>query len=323
MPLPVPARLGLGGTLSLLASSASEAMSTGRLLAGRLPDERAITDLLFLAIAGSVSGSRALVDLRSRERRTGADALLVVRYASGAVSSYAAQAKVLASHIQGRPQEPAPTPHYPELGHVSQGGVRQYDQLLAACAPGGALAGWVPIHLFYNELIAGVSAAAWSCPSVFPGDPTEFGVTFARTEDVKVIADSRLALTLRGGGRARFPLALVAPCCRPWLCLLCADRDGACANTGGRWPPRPTLSRKAAFNDEGAKPDDEFEPAPWPEDADEPSQLSWRDGGLAAALLALTGPEISDGLVVEVREQVRKVARTALVIDLAATEHDR
>lgn len=208
-----------------------------------------------------------------------------------------------------------PIPHYPELGHLAQGGQRQYDQLLASCAPGGALAGWVPIHLFYNELIDSVPSASWACFSVFPGDETEIGVTFARTEDVKVIADARLALTIRGGGRAQFPLAQFAPCSRPWLCLLCADRDGACANVGGAWPPRPLLARGSPFNDEGAKPDDDFEPAPWPEDTGEAGPLGYADG-LAEALLSLTWADVSDGQIIEVREQVRKVARTALVIDL-------
>jgi hypothetical protein len=152
MPLSVPRQLGLGGALSVLASATSEAMQQGREGSGRLPDERFHTDNVFNSIGEYVVRSRAFVNLRTRERTTGADALMVISGPTG-VWRYAIQAKSLVSHIQDDVDRDADPPHYAELDHPTSDGRQQYDLLLDACARGGDLDGFVPIHLFYNELL--------------------------------------------------------------------------------------------------------------------------------------------------------------------------
>ena len=114
MPLSVPKELGLGGALSVLASATAEAMREGRAGSGRLPDERFHTDNVFISISTYVAPSRALTDLRTRERTTGADALLFLVTPSG-IWRYAIQAKNLVSHIQADVGRDANPPHYKQL----------------------------------------------------------------------------------------------------------------------------------------------------------------------------------------------------------------
>ena len=62
-----------------------------------------------------------------------------------------------------------------QLGHRAADGRLQYDLLLNACATGSVLEGYVPIHLFYNELTVPFDTThGWGCESVFPGDRSEF-----------------------------------------------------------------------------------------------------------------------------------------------------
>lgn len=219
------------------------------------------------------------------------------------------------SHVQDDVDRDADPPHYPQLDHPTRDGRQQYDLLLAACAPGGALAGYVPVHLFYNELPASFQTpSGWVCDSVFPGDRTEFGVTYARTEDVKVIADARLALAIRGAGRARFPYDLFREVSRPWLCLLCTTGAGC---HGGAitspWPPQ--LSRDEPPDSGGFPPRTTFTPAAWPDAPVDPTP--WTpdsDDRLTATLLsALT--EGDAWTLKEARDAARPYARAVLVVE--------
>ena len=314
MPLSVPKELGLGGTMSVLASATAEAMREGREGNGRLPDERFHTDNIFNSISAYVPRARVLTDLRTRERTTGADALLVI-VMPGGVWRYAIQAKNLMSHVQDDVSRDADPPHYAHLGHRSAGGRRQYDLLLSACANGSVLRGYAPIHLFYNELtVAFDTSHGWGCESVFPGDRSEFGVTFARTEDIKVIADARLALNIRG--RARFPYDLFRSVSRPWLCLLCTPGTGCNCAGGAPWPPRGS---DGPIDSGGFGPRPKFSPEPPPDAPIEPVPWTPTAGDAATeamlGLLRADGPSAWEGA----RDAVRPLARAALIVDVSRT----
>jgi hypothetical protein len=292
-------------------------MRQGREGSGRLPDERFHTDSIFGSISAYVPDSRVLTNLRTRERTTGADALLLIRTATG-VWRFAIQAKGLMSHLQADPEQDADPPHYPQVGHQAANGRQQYDLLLQACSAGGPLAGFVPVHLFYNELTSRFDTnGAWLCRSVFPGDPTEYGVTYARTEDVKVIADGRMALNIRG--HARFPYDLFRGVSRPWLCVLC-PAGGGCSCQGvpdGPWPPR--LDRDAPIDTSGFSPRTDFVPEPWPNEPIDPT--AWTDdSAVEDVATAAMVDALLEGTVPRAREVVRPLARTALIVDVTAEE---
>jgi hypothetical protein len=293
-------------------------MQQARRGSGRLPDERFHTDNLFNSIAQYVARSRAFTNLRTRERTTGADALMVISGPTG-VWRYAIQAKSLISHIQGDVARDADPPHYARLDHPTRDGRQQYDLLLAACAPGGELQGYVPIHVFYNELtIPFLTPGEWACESVFPGDRGEFGVTYARTEDVKVIADARLGLKLQR--RARFPSHLFHDVSRPWLCLLCT-LGGGCTSGSRSSPWPPLLARDEIVGNAGLDPRPEFTPGDWPDRPIQPEPWTSSSDDDVTATLLRTLTEDDAVRLQSARDVVRPYARAALVAESSPATH--
>jgi hypothetical protein len=214
----------------------------------------------------------------------------------------------------GRDADP---PHYTQVDHQSADGRQQYDLLLNACTIGSELEGYVPIHLFYNELTVPFDTSeGWRCDSVFPGDPSEFGVTFARTEDIKVIADARLALNIRG--RARFPYDLFRGVSRPWLCLLCTT-GGGCRNGAHGTPWPPMLARNSPTDSGGFGSRPNFSPEPWPDAPIEPR--AWTPSSDDAATEAMYGVLLEPGSAAleAARDAVRPFARAALIVDISAS----
>ena len=318
------ARLGLGGALSVLAHQTNTSMRRGRINSGRPPDERFFTDGHFNDIGAWVAGSRAIVNLRTYESDTGADAFIMIRYPNGKWWGFAIQAKRLVSHKSADVTALARPPHYADLDYPPESGRKQYDRLLTSCTSGRFFDGCFPIYLFYNELTNEFPRSGWACESVFPGDPGEFGCTVARAEDVKIVADQQHAK--RVPGRATFPIDKFTEISRPWLCLLCFEGQGHCAattrQTRGRLAPKGSVLRPLL-----PRPDAEPESTrriaePWPE-MPSPRPLTPEDLSGGVAVLTRLIAEPSSRPNAEERALLAEHTRAVVAVDLAEPTQGR
>lgn len=176
----------------------------------RMIDERAVTDVA-MTIVRRMSPGEANVVLftQGQEAETGADFELLV-IDGGSYAAYLVQAKAMKADGDKE--------GYPALGE-RDGGVMQFDKLLAACGPTGAWAGHGALHIFYNgELLK--TGGTWPndrCLHASGLDEAARGITVAPTADIAAAVDA---------GRRSYRYDRIAPECWPWWCFFCCNRIG-------------------------------------------------------------------------------------------------
>lgn len=203
-------------------------------------EERAVTDIA-MTLLRRLSHGRVQVALftQNEEANTGADFELVL-IRDGHYLSYLIQAKAL------KPDQKKEG--YPALGE-KLGGVKQYDRLLNACAPGQRWEGHGALHVFYNSDLLR-SQATW------PGDRCLLHAADHPARGITAVPTSDLVAQVENGRRS-YRYDRIAPACWPWWCFFCCSATSlgelAMRTAGGRPPGRGPVQPVAPTDHNGGE----------------------------------------------------------------------